>query len=405
MRSREEIIKNIELISLITQLPIALVKTNGSTIFCPLVEALHYWPSQAIRHVLDAFNNKALPDDIPYIHTYDNRFIQGIVKVTSDEFVFVGPFNVTPVSLEVMFTTFSSIATKEEIFHFHSLYDFSTPIDYFRFAAILAEISNYDNDTHLSGPEIISHNFESNFDVKPNTSLLFLNHHKVPIDAVLMFQNALYLDIKDGNMDALVKQWHTASANSLRTANTERENMVFFFAPFYTFMFQGAIHGGANTHLCLERYFVQIERFKLITNAAEAMAELEKSAIEYCQLVLDSKGKTSMPDICEQCVSYIHDHIHEKINIDELSRMVGVYKNKLYSAFRTQYNMTIAEYIEVERLRRSIVYLDSANYSISEIALNLGYSSQSHYTQLFKKHYGTTPKQYQKNHVHNITGQ
>ena len=61
--------------------------------------------------------------------------------------------------------------------------------------------------------------------------------------------------------------------------------------------------------------------------------------------------------------------------------------------------MTIEHYIIGEKIEKSIQLLLYGNYSISEIADILHYSSIGHYSSQFKKVKGKTPTQFKKEHL------
>jgi AraC family transcriptional regulator len=52
-------------------------------------------------------------------------------------------------------------------------------------------------------------------------------------------------------------------------------------------------------------------------------------------------------------------------------------------------------YVLQERIREAQRKLAVGRMSISELALNLGFSDQSHFSRAFRKVTGTTPKRYQ----------
>lgn len=62
--------------------------------------------------------------------------------------------------------------------------------------------------------------------------------------------------------------------------------------------------------------------------------------------------------------------------------------------FRQQEAMSISEYINEVRLRNALTLLENKDYSISRIMDMVGYSNESYFFKLFKKKFGTTPKEY-----------
>jgi AraC-like DNA-binding protein len=48
------------------------------------------------------------------------------------------------------------------------------------------------------------------------------------------------------------------------------------------------------------------------------------------------------------------------------------------------------------RIKACCDLLASTNHSITEVAINLGYSSSQYFCQVFRKYVGTTPTEYRK---------
>jgi len=81
------------------------------------------------------------------------------------------------------------------------------------------------------------------------------------------------------------------------------------------------------------------------------------------------------------------------ITIKKLGKMVSLNEQTLKTGFRSLYNITINNYISELRMKEAARLILHTDLSISQIALELGYKSISHFITVFKKYYGITPKQ------------
>jgi AraC-like DNA-binding protein len=59
-------------------------------------------------------------------------------------------------------------------------------------------------------------------------------------------------------------------------------------------------------------------------------------------------------------------------------------------------NLSFGEYIRKLRIEKALAYMESSNYSLSEIAYLTGFSDQSHFTRIFKLETGSTPANFKK---------
>ena len=58
--------------------------------------------------------------------------------------------------------------------------------------------------------------------------------------------------------------------------------------------------------------------------------------------------------------------------------------------------MTLREYVEDRRIRKAVNLLVETDLTLSEIAYECGFSSQSYFSYAFKKKMNLTPREYAK---------
>lgn len=81
--------------------------------------------------------------------------------------------------------------------------------------------------------------------------------------------------------------------------------------------------------------------------------------------------------------------------LDELARQVGLNRSQLNALFRRVFGDTVFGMVRKARLECARKMLEDGNRTVTEVAYECGFSSPSHFTGSFSKHFGTTPKQYQ----------
>jgi AraC-like DNA-binding protein len=77
-----------------------------------------------------------------------------------------------------------------------------------------------------------------------------------------------------------------------------------------------------------------------------------------------------------------------------LAKMAGMSETKMKQLFKQIFGDTIYNYYQNERMQEAGFLLKHAGYSVSEAGYRLGFSNLSHFSRLFEKHYGITPKKY-----------
>lgn len=97
-----------------------------------------------------------------------------------------------------------------------------------------------------------------------------------------------------------------------------------------------------------------------------------------------------------QVISYIDKNYAEQVNINELAKQFGFSYGYLARSFKKSFNVTIKQYITMERIEHCLSDLIYTNISITEIALNNGFPSLEAFNREFFQKYKITPLNYRK---------
>ena len=81
----------------------------------------------------------------------------------------------------------------------------------------------------------------------------------------------------------------------------------------------------------------------------------------------------------------------------DLSRLVGINRNKLNQGFKEIYGDTVFNVLRAARLSKARTLMIQTSLSLSEIALSVGYNSQANFTTAFRKEFGTPPNTFRRN--------
>lgn len=102
-------------------------------------------------------------------------------------------------------------------------------------------------------------------------------------------------------------------------------------------------------------------------------------------------------------VTEIKDFIQDQLDINltlslgQVSNQLNVHPAYLSREFSKHFdNLTFGDYVRKMRIEKAISFLQSSSCSLSEIAYLTGFSDQSHFTRIFKKHTGQSPSLYRK---------
>lgn len=95
----------------------------------------------------------------------------------------------------------------------------------------------------------------------------------------------------------------------------------------------------------------------------------------------------------QQAIDYIHTYLNRDLSLAELASVVNISPTYFASLFKRAMGISPHQYVIQQRVERAKVMLSKTDLAIADIALQVGFSSQSHLTQQFKRFTGMTPKQ------------
>ncbi|MEP6622372.1 MAG: AraC family transcriptional regulator [bacterium] len=105
-------------------------------------------------------------------------------------------------------------------------------------------------------------------------------------------------------------------------------------------------------------------------------------------------GRQRIPLWLKRTRDTLHDRYADRVSLAELARDAGVHPSHLTAAYRRTFGVSPGEYLRARRVEEAQRALRDTGASITEIALNVGFSDQSHLTRTFRSHTGQTPARY-----------
>lgn len=100
-----------------------------------------------------------------------------------------------------------------------------------------------------------------------------------------------------------------------------------------------------------------------------------------------TKEEISLQNLLE----YMDRHIEEGLRVEDLAKRCGMSYSHFARSFKSMYGRTCKEHLELIRVEKAEEMLKFTDYTLNEIALELGYADQSHFARVFKNLKGITP--------------
>ncbi len=101
-------------------------------------------------------------------------------------------------------------------------------------------------------------------------------------------------------------------------------------------------------------------------------------------------------ELLEKILSYIDETIYEPITIAEICQKFSLSRSSLQILFKENLDQPPKKYINELKLEKSRQMICENKYTISEIALMLGFNSIHYFSRAFTQKYGMAPSEYSK---------
>jgi AraC family transcriptional regulator len=120
------------------------------------------------------------------------------------------------------------------------------------------------------------------------------------------------------------------------------------------------------------------------------------------ELLIAASRKTSpksdkkAPKWLERVQEYLAENYSDSIGLNELAKIAEVHPTHLARVFRQFENCTAGDYVRKIRIEKARHKMISSKRPLVDIALETGFSDQSHFTRSFKNITGMTPRKYRE---------
>lgn len=118
--------------------------------------------------------------------------------------------------------------------------------------------------------------------------------------------------------------------------------------------------------------------------------------IRYQHVIPVPLTSTYMTKECARIKEFLDSNYSEHITLDTLTELTHMNKYYMAHSFAKYTGKSPIQYLNQRRMEAACTLLKDTDHSIASISASVGFSSQSYFTQAFRKKYGMTPIKYRQ---------
>lgn len=118
--------------------------------------------------------------------------------------------------------------------------------------------------------------------------------------------------------------------------------------------------------------------------------------------IIDTVGYNKLS---RRVIDFLTDHYGENLSLDDISAGVGVTKNYLCNAFKSNTQITIVDCLNMIRIRKAAEQIVYSDLPLTEVAQMCGYVSASHFNRVFMRYVGMPPGQCRRAYAFDVAGE
>ena len=209
-------------------------------------------------------------------------------------------------------------------------------------------------------------------------------------------QQLLHL-VRKGNTAAL-REW-IASAPAIRggtLAADQLRQMKNTFVVAATLVSRAAIQGGLSPEEAFTLSDSYIQKCEFLNSLTQITNLQYHMVLEFTQRVERLRLGESPTQLTIAVTNYVQQHLSQPIRAEDMAKAFYMSRPYLSARFKKETGETLTDFILKEKAEEGKRLLRYSDKSVTAIAAYLGFSSLGHFSQVFKRCTGQTPKEYRE---------
>lgn len=254
----------------------------------------------------------------------------------------------------------------------------------------LKDIAIYDAEQQILQKELALQNMERQPLIE--TEGVYRQHE---LHNTLAIEQTIENIIRKGDT-AVLKEWisTTPAVRAGMMANEQLRQSKNTFVVAATIASRAAIRGGMDAEDALSLSDAFIQKCELLNNIEQITNLQYRMILEFTERVEKIRHGSHGSMLAMQVTNYIQHHISETITAEAISKHLYLSRPYLSAKFKEETGMSLTDFVLKEKTEEAKRFLCYSEKSLLNISNYLGFSSQSHFSRVFKKYSGYSPSEY-----------
>lgn len=161
-----------------------------------------------------------------------------------------------------------------------------------------------------------------------------------------------------------------------------------------TLVSRAAIRGGMSIEDAMQLSDAYIQKCEIL-NSPDRITNLQyHMVLDFTEQVNAIRGGIHSSKLTIDVSNYILHHLSDAITTDDIARELFISRSHLSHSFKAETGVALSDFIMQKKTEEAKKLLRYSSKSLSAISTYLGFSSQSHFSRVFKKYVGENPSVY-----------
>lgn len=205
--------------------------------------------------------------------------------------------------------------------------------------------------------------------------------------------------IKNGEVEKLEAIIDVVTATNIgRMSKNPLRQQMYEFIVGVTVATRFAMDGGLPETIAYTLSDLYIQQADVCMSTEEIWKLYRLMVLDFAKLVSDTRNtvsKSYSPEV-DRAIDYILSHLHGEVGLEDVADHVGLSKSYFSTKFKQETGESVTEFTLRSRVKEAERLLQYSDFTLADIGQYVGFSSQSHFANVFLKYNGNSPGKFRK---------